>query len=234
MYRTHSLLPPSGGFPIPTAWAVHATHTRLYHGCLSSHASAIRLTTVNPRLGNPDTDFGRGFYTTTDRNQAGQWAHKVYARNYFPAGNPTDPPVVLEFRVPLDALAGLEWLSFARGDPDHEPFWSFVRHCRSSRRATAASPPLVRTHLRPGTTPAGGWYDVVSGPVVGWNPPPGGGRPIANDRWVIGSVVPGPHSPHGFGYDQFSFHTDEGVGVLNDVIKKGAPEFVTHTLTPLF
>jgi Protein of unknown function (DUF3990) len=234
MFRTASLLPPVGGFPAPPGWVTSATHLHLFHGCLRRHARAITASGVDPTIGNPDTDFGRGFYTTTDREQAEQWAHRVYARNYFPAGNPADPPVVLEFRVALDELAGLEWLGFARGDPDHEPFWSFVRHCRSSRRGTPFAGAVIHTHLRPGTTLADEWYDVVSGPVVGWNPPPGGGRPIANDRWVIGSVVPGPHSPYWFGYDQFSFHTDAGAGVLNAVIKKGAPEFVSHTLTPLF
>jgi len=234
MYRTHTFLPPVGGFPPLAAWSVHSSHTRLFHGCLLRHATAITTSGVNPRLGNPDTDFGQGFYTTTDPEQAEQWAHKVYARNYLPLGNLADPPVVLEFRVSLDELAELDWLGFVRGDPDFEPFWSFVHHCRSSRRATTITPAVVHSHLRPGRAPANDWYDVVCGPVVGWNPPPGGGRPIATDRWVIGATVPGPHAAYWFGYDQFSFHSPAGVKVLNDLISKGPPEFVTHTLTPTF
>jgi hypothetical protein len=92
-------------------------------------------------------DFGRGFYTTTNRVQAERWANDLAART---AGTAA---AVIEFIVERNELALLESLFFVRGSVAAVDFWSFVQFCRTS--ATDHG----RTH-KP-------WYDLVVGPVMG-------------------------------------------------------------------
>lgn len=170
----------------------------LWHGTVSAAANDIEANGINLGAGRPNLDFGRGFYTTTRRRQAEDWARTKWSflsRDERAAA----PPVLLRFQVPLDLLAPLDSLMFVRGDPRHDSFWSLICHCRSS---TAALP---RTHLHPGRVAPNDWYDVVCGPVAASWPP--------DERLAIP------------GFDQFSFHTVAGVGVLNDLINAGPPEF---------
>jgi len=64
-----------------------AGYLDLYHGTWGAAAQSIVSQGINLSLGNPETDFGRGFYVTTLRTQAEEWAR----RN-------TDPAVV-HFRI---------------------------------------------------------------------------------------------------------------------------------------
>jgi hypothetical protein len=150
-------------------------------------------------------DFGRGFYTTTFERQAFQWAEDAYRKKY-KYGKPKDPPAVLRFRVDLDDLASLENLAFVRGSPDNDLYWSFVMHCRAS---TPANFLVHRVHL---AAPRD-WFDVVSGPVAA--------------AWLHGTrkVIRG--------FDQFSFHTDAAVAVLNALIGSGDPHRFSVTVLPL-
>lgn len=148
-----------------------------------------------------NTDFGRGFYTTTLERQARHWA---WIRFYsWRSKNPTatgNQPVTLRFRVrrysmvrsksPLNrGLDSLTSLTFVRGDYQNEDYWSLVQHCRQS------TTDLVHDHKR---SPSG-WYDLVSGPVAAfWEQ-----RVAMNDS------------------DQFSFHTEAAVRLLNALIQKG-------------
>lgn len=182
----------------PPAWNTLNTHTMLYHGTTRSAAQQIRANLIDLSQSRNNLDFGRGFYTTTHRLQARSWAWKRFV-GLSPAHRASDRPAILCFRVPLDRLGQLESLMFVRGDAAHDAFWSLVRHCRQS---TAARP---RSHLHPTRAAPDDWYDVVCGQLaLSW--PPAG-------RVVI------PNS------DQFSFHSDAGVTILNDVIKAGAPDF---------
>ena len=156
-------------------------------------------TGVSHLLSAPDTDFGLGFYTTTLMRQAEDWAYiKHKGKSLFNRGLPDFQPVVVWFRVPRDRLALLESLAFVRGDYDAEEFWSFAQHCRSSVRATAAAPAVVHHHERDASGHPT-WYDFVSGPVAAF--------------WPQRSAM--------LNADQFSFHTQRGVDVLNDVVKGG-------------
>lgn len=94
-------------------------------------------------------------------------------------------PAVIEYHVPLGELAKLQSLMFVRGDPDHDPFWSLVSYCRGG--ATG--------HRNPNRAAPKDWYDVVCGPVASKFPP--------TDREL--------HPD----FDQFSFHTQTAVDILN-------------------
>lgn len=131
-------------FP-PASWANQPV--RLYHGTLHVHARNILAGGVQVTLGRRNTDFGRGFYTTTVARQAQSWAHQAARRT---AGALA---AVVGFDVDRDALASLQALSFVRGSFDADDFWSFVAHCRSG----------AGDHARGGRD---GWYDVVAGPVA--------------------------------------------------------------------
>ena len=123
----------------------------LYHGTIDAFAAAV-VTKVQVGLGKPNTDFGPGFYTTTQLRQAHTWAAQIAATK--PAGA---TPAVIELTVARDALADLQALSFVRGDFLADDYWSFVHYCRRG----------AADHGRPGGQP---YYDVVYGPVAAfWN-----------------------------------------------------------------
>jgi hypothetical protein len=188
-------------------WPTISTHINLYHGC--TKLDALRITAgVNSMVGHPQTDFGRGFYTTTRGDQAEEWAVKRYQRKY-PLGNPLDPPAVIRFRVPLAALADLNSLAFVRGDPGHEMFWSLVTHCRGGN-----------SHVHPVRVAPDDWYDMVSGPVAG--------LPLAH-RHTLGDW----DGTNFAAYDQYSFHTTAAANVLNAVPRGNPADFeVTELLLP--
>lgn len=155
---------------------------------------------ISHAMSAPDTDFGLGFYTTTLLRQAEDWAYiKHKAESLFNRGLPDFRPVVVWFRVPRADLAGLDALSFVRGDYDAEEFWSFVQHCRSSVRATKFRPAVIHHHERDASgLPT--WYDLVSGPVAAF--------------WPQRSAM--------LNADQYSFHTQKAVDVLNNLVRHGA------------
>lgn len=183
---------------MPPAWNTLNTHVILWHGSVRSAALDIRANGIDLTRGRNNLDFGLGFYTTTSRRQAENWARFKF-RNLPPNVRAGERPALVRFRVPLDLLAALENLMFVRGDPAHDAFWSLVHHCRQSTTA------VPRTHLHPNRASPNDWYDVVCGPLAVTWPPDG--------RVAIPSS------------DQFSFHTAAGAGILNNAIVVGHPEF---------
>ena len=129
----------------------------LYHGTdLVSAANILSTTGVQCSLGKALTDFGRGFYTTTNLHQARNWANqrcRVLARR--PGPHPV--AVVVELRIDRSQLARLLYLTFVTEDTGGD-FWNLVGDCRST-------PPPAQTHHPP--TPQS-YYDVVYGPVSLW------------------------------------------------------------------
>lgn len=117
----------------------------LYHGTLDIHVASL-LAAIDVTAGTPLRDFGRGFYTTTNRTQAERWARDK-------AVNTPHQAAVVAITVSRNDLARLDCLFFVRGDPDALDYWSFVHHCRST----------AGDH-RWRSTP---WYDVVAGPMSG-------------------------------------------------------------------
>jgi hypothetical protein len=118
----------------------------LYHGTLDAHVGSVLQGVDLNRCGFL-RDFGRGFYTTTNRLQAERWARGLSARNRGAT------PAVIRFSVQRNDLAVLETLVFVRGTAATVDFWSFVQFCRTS----------AADHGRAYTL----WYDLVAGPVMG-------------------------------------------------------------------
>jgi hypothetical protein len=105
---------------------------------------------VNLARCRPLTDFGQGFYTTTNQHQAEQWANTRVLR--LPPGVGIKA-VVLAFAVDRDDLARLDALAFLLATFD---FWDLVTDCRYG------FPPHARA------VPGHPSYDVVYGPVTLW------------------------------------------------------------------
>jgi hypothetical protein len=168
-------------------------------GCFTTYHDAAKIIAHGIDLNKcrVDTDFGRGFYTTTVKYQARQWA---WARFYDPVVASIRPnqPVVLKFVVDRFQLADLYFISFVLGGPSKLNFWSLVQHCRRSIPATSSSPAVVNDHRGPVLQPDGtSWYDVACGPVAAfWR-----------QRYAMQDA------------DQFSFHTAGGVRLLNRLIE---------------
>ncbi len=135
--------PPPTAFPI-APWT--NPKLALYHGTLDRHTDSILSGGVRPIHGNPGTDFGQGFYTSTLERQAYSWSWQLATRQ-------GGTPAVIRFDVERDELASLDCLWFIRGGYDASDFWSFVVHCRSGAAGHARAE-------------NGGWYDVVAGPVT--------------------------------------------------------------------
>ena len=131
----------------------------LYHGSDESAANAISTPVggapngIDLALCSPATDFGQGFYTTTNLHQAQQWANMRIAG--LPPGSSTRAAVV-GFTVTRDSMAGLAHMAFVRhGRPPNSDYWNLVAHCRSGG-----------AHDRNNVT--GDFYDIVHGPVSLW------------------------------------------------------------------
>lgn len=127
----------------------------VYHGCEEESASTL----IGGSAGAPHgidlarcratTDFGRGFYTTTNLHQAEQWANTRVRP--LPGGGMTRAAVVA-FSIQRGSISGLEHMAFVReGNPPGSDYWELVAHCRAGGN-----------HRKGGGT---GFYDVVYGPV---------------------------------------------------------------------
>ena len=145
-----------------------------------------------------DTDFGRGFYTTSVEYQARQWAWLRF-QNPRSHTSRSNRPVVLKFLVDRHDLAALASVHFVLGGrSERAGFWSLVQHCRQS------TPAAINDHRGPVSLSDGTrWYDMVCGPVAAfWRQ-----RVAMQDA------------------DQFNFHTPRGVGVLQHLIDGGLKRF---------
>ncbi len=117
----------------------------LFHGTLDVEVASI-MQGVDLDRCRSLRDFGRGFYTTTNQQQAERWARDL-------ANQAQGTAAVIRFTVTRNDLASLDCLVFVRGDTQAFDYWSFVEYCRTTtgdhRRAHAP------------------WYDVVAGPITG-------------------------------------------------------------------
>jgi hypothetical protein len=117
----------------------------LYHGTVDADVASITHGVDLSRCKHLQ-DFGRGFYTSTNQQQAERWAHGR-------ANRVGHNPAVISFAIERHSFASLDCLLFVRGDLSAFDFWSFVQYCRT----------INRDHNRARTP----WYDVVAGPVTG-------------------------------------------------------------------
>jgi uncharacterized protein DUF3990 len=141
-------------FAPPPPWSNQ--DLRLYHGTLNVHSQAIKRH-VDVTKGRLDSDFGRGFYTTTIRRQARAWSWQL-AQDYNAnrIARSWAVPVVIEFRVKREELSRLRCLVFVRGSHDFDDYWSLVHHCRERGTGHIPSQAAGPAH----------WYDLVAGPVT--------------------------------------------------------------------
>jgi hypothetical protein len=187
--------------PAPLWGPPRSDHVVLWHGCTAFDKDVIEKNGIDLKYCAADTDFGRGFYTTTLERQSRQWAWNRFFR--WQKDNPRvkgNYPVVLRFRVrrysasnissDLDrGLADLESLAFVIGDYNNDDFWSLVQHCRRS------TPANIHDHKK---APSG-WYELVSGPVAAfWD------QRVAMDD-----------------ADQLSLHMKRSIDILNALINQG-------------
>lgn len=180
----------------------------LWHGCTALDKVGIEKHGIDLSKCAVDTDFGRGFYTTTLERQARLWAWNRFYR--WQADNPSgsaNPPVVLRFCIRRysitpqtsaldDGLDQLHSLAFVRGDYDNDDYWSLVQHCRQSTPGDPANgiADVVHDHRRS----PDGWYQMVSGPIAAF--------------WEQRAAMSGS--------DQFSFH-EGGTYLLDALIRAG-------------
>lgn len=105
---------------------------KLYHG------STVAVKNPSLRPGRPNADFGKGFYTTSNFEQAVRWAHIKQEREE------AQRAVVSVYEFD-EALLDRPDLNIRRFTGADEPWLLFVTDCRKSRRHD---------------------YDLVQGPVA--------------------------------------------------------------------
>lgn len=104
------------------------------------------------------TDFGPGFYTTTNEHQARNWAN-VRAK-VARAADPGRVAALVELKVGRERLAEgqVAMLAFVTEGPStSSDYWAFIRHCRGGAPDHALKYNKID-----------GRYDVVIGPVSLW------------------------------------------------------------------
>ena len=125
---------------------------KVYHGCDDLSAKGIVKHGIQLASGSPTTDFGQGFYTTTNVHQAEQWANRRYQLG---KARRVRSAAVVEFKIDRNDMAGLDDMAFVREDfAPNSDYWQLVAHCRGGN-----------DHARQAGTPRRGYYDVVYGPV---------------------------------------------------------------------
>lgn len=198
--RTMAILNPA------PSWQSRSTDVVLWHGCTSYDVPSLQGG-IDPMKGRIDTDFGRGFYTTTISRQARHWAWNRYYDLLYKSRRPGSgplQPMLVEFRVPRHELASLSCLAFGPGDYDNQDYWSLVQHCRQS--GPLGSSAIVNHHFGPRSLCPGDWYDIVCGPVSAF--------------WEQRAAMQSA--------DQVSFHTYDAAVVLNRALGIGPPSFSVH------
>jgi hypothetical protein len=94
---------------VPADW--RNPDLKLYHGTIRAYAESIALKGVDLGLARNDSDFGRGFYTTTLWRQAAEWARYRYVRlSENEQADPAYAPAVVAYSVQREALAGMDAL----------------------------------------------------------------------------------------------------------------------------
>lgn len=132
---------------------------RVFHGTLQRHETAV-ASRPSTALGSPLTDFGLGFYLTTQKQQAESWANQKVGKS---ASRET--AAVIEYEIERDWLSTLDTLAFIIDEID-TGYWDFVSHCRAGPVYTPGFGGACADHARSGFKQH---YDVVYGPVSIWD-----------------------------------------------------------------
>ncbi|AWH89383.1 hemagglutinin repeat-containing protein [Limnobaculum parvum] len=111
-----------------------------YHGASSENASLIKTNGINLSAGNPQADFGRGFYMTTSKEEALMSAGRI-----FKGAGVYD---VVEFNVPIQEIKTLSALEFKSANETWQDFVRFHKENGPDELLHAGKP-----------------YDLVTGPL---------------------------------------------------------------------
>ena len=177
---------------------------KLYHGS----TVAVRKPSLRP--GRPNADFGKGFYTTSNYEQAVRWAHIKKERE------DAERAVVSVYEFDETQLDHSGW-NIRRFTGADEPWLLFVADCRkaaSKREQRELAHFAEREQARPKVKSRPHNYDIVQGPV-------------ANDKvfTTVNLFESGVLSAEAAilqlkaykTYDQLSFHTDQVIRALRFV-----------------
>lgn len=204
----------------------------LYHGTTSNHIKNIN-SNIDLSICSPQTDFSKGFYLTSNLEQARKWADKKEKEyNLFELGRAKRDPdyipeivkgVVIYFNVDLEGLCSLNGMHFQ----ECTPRWSnFVYANRSGKSIHELNTELNDFHNR------NAFWDYVYGPlgdgsIMGLTYAVDDGeislaqfyQAIQNDEYIKNQ------------YDQLSIHTKEALDFIhyNKVVLTHA--YRTRTVT---
>jgi hypothetical protein len=107
----------------------HGTNSEAADKIISAASGSKAPSGVDLTLCNSKTDFGRGFYTTSNRVQAISWANYRHDPTASPA--PSNRAAVLSFEIKWDDIAKLAHVGFSwEGADSTSSYWTFVTHCR--------------------------------------------------------------------------------------------------------
>ncbi|TAK45279.1 MAG: DUF3990 domain-containing protein [Betaproteobacteria bacterium] len=138
----------------------------LYHGCDWDSADAIcrpsstfPVHSINLMLCTPHTDFGKGFYATTNLHQAKNWAND--RTTLLRITDPQKFAAVVEIAVEREHLAAnASVLCFVtEGSAATSDFWEFIKHCRTGSTTSGHELSANKKDRM---------YDLVFGPVSLW------------------------------------------------------------------
>jgi hypothetical protein len=117
---------------------VHNNDGDLYHGTNTAGAANIRASGVDVNYSSrTEMDFGRGFYTTSDPDQAAGWAARIARRN---GGD----PVVLKFSIPQSQLDALNSVTFTGDSPLLRDAFTYYRGGGLENPYQMMSGPMLR------------------------------------------------------------------------------------------
>jgi len=199
--------------PAPAWQPDRSEYVILWHGCTDLERKKIETKGIELKSCMVNTDFGRGFYTTTVEQQARQWAWRRFSD--WQQKNPKksrNQPVTLRFQARRytapqrmtdldDGLNSLSSLHFVLGDFGSEDYWSLVQHCRQITPGDGKR--KIKEVVHDHKSLPGGWYDLVAGPVAAF--------------WKQRAIMQGA--------DQYSFHTPRAIGLLESLIKAESPHY---------
>ncbi|HEU4962616.1 MAG TPA: DUF3990 domain-containing protein [Bacilli bacterium] len=107
------------------------TFSICYHGTLRTHAESI-MSRVNVKAGRLFTDFGQGFYLTTNYEQAKRWAVAKARYRSHADGRADEAPVVVKIRLDTISLHQLSGCTF---EVPNDRWAEFVYNCRKHGKA---------------------------------------------------------------------------------------------------
>ncbi|NFD70540.1 DUF3990 domain-containing protein [Clostridium botulinum] len=112
-------------------------YIKLYHATSGEGANSIKVNGVDLNHGTRNMDFGRGFYTTTDLEQAKNWIDHKFKGN----------GEVLEFNIPKSEFDALNNKVFTSADAEWE---NFVRNSRKGMTNSydTISGPMLRNPIK--------------------------------------------------------------------------------------